>query len=293
MGPCFSSRQKVPQYHAQGPRPRLIRQLSLNCRRAQRRRGLLRCNTAPRAPELDLLCAMAPMLVSSSQAEVPLREVSQQHRRKARFRWDHPETTHWGRQGFSQKRAARQLSKCRCQKASCERQPCRMSVKSDLSRVTVLRRFRNHGARLTRPQNAWINMKPRIDLQTLCSQFLASRTTDVVVFTRELCTRLRHCRDCRCESLGDDSLVITLGGEAPAICSFHDARHKLRMVCARIAALCNERTSGSVNPYGGAGQFIHTDEAGAVVCSAEFQNTPDKQWLALHITEGEAQGKEE
>ncbi len=53
-----------------------------------------------------------------------------------------------------------------------------------------------------------------------------------------------------------------------------------RALLARLAALCNQRSPGSVSPYGGEGQLtIGADPA--VVFSVSFTNTPDEQRVRL------------
>jgi hypothetical protein len=53
-----------------------------------------------------------------------------------------------------------------------------------------------------------------------------------------------------------------------------------RAVLARIAALCNEQSSGSVSPYGGQGELsVGTNPP--VVFEIAFVNTPEEQRLEL------------
>ncbi len=60
-----------------------------------------------------------------------------------------------------------------------------------------------------------------------------------------------------------------------------------RALLARLAALCNQRSSGSVSPYGGEGQLTIGDDP-TVILSVTFTNTPDEQRVRLmpmHKTE--------
>jgi hypothetical protein len=54
----------------------------------------------------------------------------------------------------------------------------------------------------------------------------------------------------------------------------------LRAVLARIAVLCNERTPGSVSPYGGQGWLCASTDPAAVF-RVSFSNTPQEQRLEL------------
>src|ERR1700721_537018 len=54
----------------------------------------------------------------------------------------------------------------------------------------------------------------------------------------------------------------------------------LRTVIARLAALCNQRQTNSVSPYGGEGEFLD-DRPPATTFRVAFCNTPDKQWFEL------------
>lgn len=49
-----------------------------------------------------------------------------------------------------------------------------------------------------------------------------------------------------------------------------------RAILARLAALCNERTPGSVSPYGGSGEVLLGGDSPAVY-RVTFTNTPDEQ----------------
>jgi hypothetical protein len=54
----------------------------------------------------------------------------------------------------------------------------------------------------------------------------------------------------------------------------------VRAALARIAALCNERSPGSVSPYGGQGE-VAIDADPSRVIRATFVNTPETQSLEL------------
>ena len=55
-----------------------------------------------------------------------------------------------------------------------------------------------------------------------------------------------------------------------------------RAMLARIAALCNERTPGSVSPYGGVGELSACSD-GPMVFRVAFLNSPGEQWLEVSL----------
>ena len=54
-----------------------------------------------------------------------------------------------------------------------------------------------------------------------------------------------------------------------------------RAILARLAALCNERSPGSVSVYGGQGEVLVGDNP-LKLLRISFANTPDEQWLTLN-----------
>jgi hypothetical protein len=60
------------------------------------------------------------------------------------------------------------------------------------------------------------------------------------------------------------------------------SRSVFRAVLGRIAALCNERRSNSVSPYGGTGQFWYCYPIDSpILIEATFVNTPAEQKVSL------------
>lgn len=53
-----------------------------------------------------------------------------------------------------------------------------------------------------------------------------------------------------------------------------------RAVLARVAALCNERSPGSVSPYGGQGELAADDDR-ATTCHVAFSNRPGELWVTM------------
>ncbi len=53
-----------------------------------------------------------------------------------------------------------------------------------------------------------------------------------------------------------------------------------RAILARVATLCNERSAGSVSPYGGQGELVVDDDL-PTTWKVSFTNTTEKQKLEL------------
>jgi hypothetical protein len=77
-----------------------------------------------------------------------------------------------------------------------------------------------------------------------------------------------HCRVC----------PLTNGQEVPTDVSL--PRSAFRAILARVAALCNERSPGSVSPYGGEGEIGLGDDVPGLV-QVRFTNTPAEQRLEM------------
>jgi hypothetical protein len=90
-------------------------------------------------------------------------------------------------------------------------------------------------------------------------------------------------------SLQQDIRVGWQAGSCSVVFSKDDHSHRIevplrkpviRAALARIAALCNERSPGSVSPYGGRGE-IAIEANPLSVIRATFVNTPETQSLEL------------
>jgi hypothetical protein len=77
---------------------------------------------------------------------------------------------------------------------------------------------------------------------------------------------------CRVRSLGENGSQEVL--DRPF------RKSVFRAVLARIAALCNERSPGSVSPYGGQGKLVLESEP-STIFRITFVNTSDEQELTL------------
>jgi hypothetical protein len=85
---------------------------------------------------------------------------------------------------------------------------------------------------------------------------------------------------------GDDVEFVRVGDRCVCRWAEGGATHEapvplqpaaFRTILARVAALCNERSAGSVSPYGGEGQII----VGASEVAVKFINTTDVQKLEV------------
>jgi hypothetical protein len=74
--------------------------------------------------------------------------------------------------------------------------------------------------------------------------------------------------------------VRPLGAEPAESTEVPLPKSAFRAILARVAALCNERTPGSVSPYGGEGELLVGTDSPAVFRVA-FTNTPDEQRLEV------------
>jgi hypothetical protein len=74
--------------------------------------------------------------------------------------------------------------------------------------------------------------------------------------------------------------VSFLYGELPDRIEVPLRKSVVRAALARIAALCNERSPGSVSPYGGRG-IVEIDAGLSRAIRAVFVNTPETQSLDL------------
>lgn len=74
--------------------------------------------------------------------------------------------------------------------------------------------------------------------------------------------------------------VRAIGGNWEELSVVHIRKSVFRAILARLAVLCNERTSPSVSPYGGQAELSAGGTAGSLIRVA-FVNTPAVQQLEL------------
>jgi len=104
---------------------------------------------------------------------------------------------------------------------------------------------------------------------------LAGRKIDVVGFVDALLELSSETGEIQCRLASENALGFHAAGlvwetEVDA------SRGKLRMLCARLGALCNETNSAAVSPYGGEG-LIRVPSVNGKGWMVQFKNTPDYQ----------------
>lgn len=82
--------------------------------------------------------------------------------------------------------------------------------------------------------------------------------------------------------------VRPLGGEPAEATEIPLPKSAFRAILARVAVLCNERTPGSVTPYGGEGELL-VENGPPTVFRVAFTNTPDEQRVEVRCV-GEDEG---
>ena len=111
---------------------------------------------------------------------------------------------------------------------------------------------------------------------------LVGRTVDIAGFVDELLAAA-DAGAIRCSLASEASLRFEIGSEWCEV-EIDACRGKLRMLCARLSALCNESGGPPVSPYGGEGTIrparfnVHPQ-----AWSVRFKNTPDAQELSISV----------
>lgn len=96
-------------------------------------------------------------------------------------------------------------------------------------------------------------MTAQDNLGNLVRDLLAGRKIDVVRFVDELLLLADTLGEVRCSPADDDRLRFAIPGAAPFDVPLDRARSKLRMLCARLAVLCEG--GSETTPYGGQGNI--------------------------------------
>jgi hypothetical protein len=94
-------------------------------------------------------------------------------------------------------------------------------------------------------------------IQLLVREKLAGRKIDGVAFIDELLALAQQVGEVRCGPAGDRGLRFELRGSDPFEVDLDANRGKLRMLCARLAVLCQE-SNHDFKPYGGEGVIRRT-----------------------------------
>jgi hypothetical protein len=78
----------------------------------------------------------------------------------------------------------------------------------------------------------------------------------------------------------DHCWIRSLAGDSDELLDLPLRKSVFRAILARVAALCNERSPGSVSPYGGRGELLVGADPPTVV-RVDFANTADDHRLDL------------
>lgn len=111
---------------------------------------------------------------------------------------------------------------------------------------------------------------------------LSGRKIDVVEFMTGLLSLARETGEIHCSLATEHSLRFGIANQAHDV-ALDAARGKLRMLCARLSALCDEAGSGTVSPYGGEG-IIHAPSHNGVEAghwTVRFKNTPSEHEFTI------------
>lgn len=110
-------------------------------------------------------------------------------------------------------------------------------------------------------------MNAQADITNLVRDLLAGTKVDAVRFIDQLLLLADAAGEIRCSPVANEGLRFSISGAAPFEVCLDRAWGKLRMLCARLAVLC-EDTAGKT-PYGGQGRIIGKENERAV----QFINT--------------------
>lgn len=118
-------------------------------------------------------------------------------------------------------------------------------------------------------------MSVTIHIRDLVQAKLVGRTIDVVGFVDEILALAAESGAIRCCLASESALRFELGDEVCEV-ELDSCRGKLRMLCARLAVLCNETEGAAVSPYGGKGAIRTPSHNGSGLrqCAVRFENTP-------------------
>jgi hypothetical protein len=102
--------------------------------------------------------------------------------------------------------------------------------------------------------------RARQQIERLVHERLAGRKIDGISFVEELLDIASEMGEVRCSPAADHGLRFELCGSAPFEVGLDGNRGKLRMLCARLAVLCQE-SGQEFMPYGGEGTIRRTRKA--------------------------------
>jgi hypothetical protein len=131
----------------------------------------------------------------------------------------------------------------------------------------------------------------RVRIERLVRERLVGKQFDGVAFVEELLAIANLAGEVRCSPVADQGLRFELPGSAPIEVDVDRNRGKLRMLCARLAVLCQESGSEFLL-YGGEGTIRRTvkppstagpseDAQNTISWYARWTNTPGKHEFSL------------
>jgi hypothetical protein len=120
-------------------------------------------------------------------------------------------------------------------------------------------------------------------IQDLVVTFLADeKEPNIVGFVDQLFPLAHEWKHLRIELRGPEQLQVQLADGEPMGVPLLRAKGKLRMMCARLAVICEEQLGGPPPLYGGDALLAWPLPGGGTMsCRVLFQNTPGDQWLAI------------
>jgi hypothetical protein len=119
----------------------------------------------------------------------------------------------------------------------------------------------------------------RRQVEKLVSEKMVGRKIDAVTFVDELLSLAAQIGRVVCTPVSNRGLRFELTGCDPFEVDLDRNKGKLRMLCARLAVLCQEN-GHEFMAYGGEGTVYRTEQ---VQLSARWTNTTDKQEFTISI----------
>lgn len=128
-------------------------------------------------------------------------------------------------------------------------------------------------------------------VESLVRMRMVGRKIDAVGFLEELLAIATQVGELRCDFVGEYGLRFQLGSADPFEVELDGNRSKLRMLCARLAVLCQE-SGHDFMLYGGEGTIDRTVKAHPtdregdpiyyfLTWQARWKNTPGEHWFVI------------
>jgi len=121
-----------------------------------------------------------------------------------------------------------------------------------------------------------------IEVEGIFQKYAAGKDMLVDYVVQDLMVLLDRAESLNFRAEGADSFDFFSNFVFLGRISIERAKHKLRMLCARLCVLCNEHGGGISSPYGGASNFSWMLPDGKhLPVYLSFCNTPDRQEIVL------------